>query len=249
MFNFSFKNKRHFVVLFCLLVIPLDEVFAHQGGGSHTFFSETGLLRINMISFFLALLVFCSYFIKNTWNQIRVDFLYLPRLTFKKSFLITSMIGLLLLVFMTFTIGANKFITAETWSNKTIKESSDHTQQEEKVLNREEDEKYVLSLKRKLHLQQLKDALWKYASENEGDFPESIGSSEFPDEYWILPELYELKYQYFKGLKPSENKDSSVLVSELNFYHDGPFILKTDGEISQISKEKWKNLQTTGAEK
>jgi hypothetical protein len=247
-FTSLFTHKKQLALFFCLVIIPFKETLAHIGP-SYVFLSDTAIFRVNMISFFLACILLCSFFIKDLWNYLKNDFSFLPFLSFRKSLVISLLFGLIFLMFFILSSGTSSLLTAETWTEKKKLTSVKPVNQNQINLEIEKIDKHHLFLERKMRLIDLKEFLWRYASLNEGEFPESIESSQIPEKYWKLPQRFDLKYQYFPGQKLSENQKPSVLVSELDFYDDRQFVLQTDGTFHHISKQEWNDLQKSGEEK
>ena len=93
---------------FALLVATADD--AHTGMPSVTL-TDLARMRLDAISFFLAVLVGWSLGVKLIWNSFAKEFEKLPTLSFGKAFGLVALWGMLCVVVLTMISGARELMT------------------------------------------------------------------------------------------------------------------------------------------
>jgi hypothetical protein len=99
---------------FILLSLSLLTPSARAGMPSIQLTDVAGM-RLDAISFFLALFLASALAVKVIWNRLRRDFVKLPRLTYFKSIAIVSLWGLLFILILTMISGARELMTPGAW--------------------------------------------------------------------------------------------------------------------------------------
>src|SRR5437016_14253124 len=72
-------------------------------------------LRFQELSFFLFLLVLCSFLLKITWNYAAKGFSSLPTLNFRRSLCLAILFGLLMLLILTMISAIREVLTPGAW--------------------------------------------------------------------------------------------------------------------------------------
>ena len=98
-------------VVTLLSVTPND---AHAGMPSVSL-TDLARMRLDAISFFLAVLVGCALGVKLIWNSFARDFEKLPSLSFGKAFGLVTLWGMLCVVVLTMISGARELMTPGAW--------------------------------------------------------------------------------------------------------------------------------------
>lgn len=97
---------------FALVLVLQDAAWA---GMPSIHVSELARPRLDVISFFLVVLVASSAAVWGLWNWLRTDFQRLPRLSFVKACGLVSLWGLFFVVVLTMISGARELMTPGAW--------------------------------------------------------------------------------------------------------------------------------------
>src|SRR5262249_4106450 len=73
--------------------------------------NDVARLRLEYISFFTVLLLFCGLGIRFLWNYVAKDFPRWPRLTYGKALCLTGLLSLLMLLVLSMISGARELLT------------------------------------------------------------------------------------------------------------------------------------------
>ncbi len=84
---------------------------------------------------------------------------------------------------------------------------------------------------RKQHFERLQAALWQFASQHHGQFPETADES-IPASLWELPGGAGLRYLYVPHR--SVGKPSAILAYEPAVYGDDRLVLYCDGQLTLV---------------
>jgi hypothetical protein len=189
--------------------------------------TDVARMRVQSISFFLAVLLLSSWLVRLLWNRLQTDFPSLPRLTYGKALGVVTLWGLLFVLVLTMISGARELMTPGAWEKQglTYRLASDQPPlPAESELDRE----------RIKQMEYLRAALWEYAQDHGGRFPSGAAVAEVPAERWVVPGLSRTRYHYVGGLSPDQGR--APLVYEPGAFGPRRLVLMTDGEI------RWMNL-------
>ena len=73
--------------------------------------TEVGRQRLEVISFFLLVLIGCAWLVQRVWNSMRTEFPILPRLSFPRAVGVIVLLGLLFVLVLTMISGARELMT------------------------------------------------------------------------------------------------------------------------------------------
>ena len=186
--------------------------------------TDLARMRLDAISFFLAVLVGCSLGVKLIWNSFARDFEKLPTLTFGKAFGLVALWGMLCVVVLTMISGARELMTPGAWQ----KDGFTYSLAEPNGTSVDPAATLVSREDREAQLKALWGELSRYALQNEGRFPTRRDTEVVPAEYWSLPDLPTVRYHYLEGRNANED---GILAFEPDAFEDGQLALMTSGEI------------------
>jgi hypothetical protein len=189
--------------------------------------TEIGRLRFETISFFLMAFLVCSWLVRLIWNGLREDFPRLPHLSYKRALMLVGIWGLVFLLVLTMISGARELMTPGAWKKQgwTYKladatpspsPESDHP--------------------RRLGLDRLRAALWRYAEAHEGQFPPDRSAGEIPDDIWRMPDPSGLRYIYVPGQKVDTGP--SPLAYEPGLFGPSRLVLTADGAVRSMTLDE-----------
>jgi hypothetical protein len=75
--------------------------------------TELGQQRLEVISFFLLVLIGCAWLVQRVWNSMRKELPVLPRLSFPRAVGVIVLWGLLFVLILTMISGARELMTPE----------------------------------------------------------------------------------------------------------------------------------------
>lgn len=214
---------------------------AHAGMPSVTL-TDLARMRLDAISFFLAVLVACSLGVRLIWNSFARDFETLPPLSFGKAFGLVTLWGMLCVVVLTMISGARELMTPGAWQKDgftySLSESDGSMVDPAVTLVSRED--------REAQLKALWGELSRYALQNAGRFPSLRDAEVVPPEYWSLPDLPTVRYHYLEGRSADVD---AILAFEPAAFEDGQLALMTSGEVRiALSTELAKEVKQGGVE-
>jgi hypothetical protein len=181
------------------------------------------LQRLCAISFFGLCFFLSAWTFKLLWNYLQRDFSSLPRLSYAKALGFVFLWGLLFVVVLTMISGARELMTPGAWQKqgftyKLAASKNDRPANPEAV--------------RRLAIEKLRRALWKFAATHEGRFPASLDAS-IPDELWEIPGTGRVRYVYREG--KSAGHAPSLLAYEVDLDPDRRFALLANGDIVSMT--------------
>src|SRR4051794_22992744 len=156
--------------------------------------TDMARLRFQGISFFLAIFLLASWFLRFLWNRLGQDFLSLPRLSYGKAVGVVCLWGLLFLLVLTMISGARELLTPGAW----VKQGVTYRLAEETGPTPAPPSDPGETARRH-KLEELRFALWDYARTHQGRFPPSPTVSEIPAERWQVPDPSGMRYVYTGG--------------------------------------------------
>jgi hypothetical protein len=148
----------------------------HAGMTSYGIDSIAGF-RLQALSFFLVLLLFLSWGLKRLWNGLRDAFPSWPVLTFRRAFSLLLLFGLLIHVVLTMIAGARELMTPGAWQK-------DGSRYRLRAIPGHDD---LSRSQRRARVEELKERIWKYTMEHQGDVPDGPFSGEIPWQEWQAP--------------------------------------------------------------
>src|SRR5450755_2089003 len=97
-----------FLFVFFVMLFGLQS--AHAGMTVYDL-NDVYRLRMQDISFFVFLLLVCSWIFKLLWNHVAKDFRFLPRLKFTQALCLSILLGLGMLLILTMISGIREVLT------------------------------------------------------------------------------------------------------------------------------------------
>jgi len=233
----GFRRSSPMRLLRCLLTVAVwlgcsRPAFA---GMPILLLSDLARMRLQVISFFLLVLLLCAKLVQRIWNALRNDFPKLPLLTYGKSLGLVTLWGLLFLLVLTMISGARELMTPGAWKKQGLtyaladgveNADSPSARQAEREGNPADPETHRA---RRDGLVRLSVALWTYAQTHDGRFPPSGRAPEIAEPLWQVPDSLGLRYIYVPGLKRDEG--SFPLAYDPGLHGPERWVLLTDGEI------------------
>jgi hypothetical protein len=212
--------------LACVLVLTLfGVVFSAQAGMTVYGLRDIYRLRLEDISFFVALLLVCTVLFRLLWNHAVKGFNFLPRLKFGQSFCLVLLLGFFMLLILAMISGIREVLTPEAWRRQGSSYRLNDPSQEPV---------------RRRSLEQLREALFDYARVNQGRFPAHDFVPEIPEKLWESPDQLGTHYIYRGGL--STNETEAVLAVEPLDFGDRRFVLRVSGDIRETSADEINRL-------
>lgn len=207
-----------------LLTIAVLMPGGAQAGMPSISLTEAAGARLDVISFFLMGFLLCALLLKWAWNLLAADFPRLPPLRYKHALGLLLVSSLFLYVVLTMISGARELMTPGAW----VKKGATY-----QIATPDRDPKPWLDSARLAALENLRDALWKYAREHDGELPAHREMPDIPAALWkgIHPEGDPLAY--VPGALAG--KGSRVVAYEPDSFGAKRAVLMSDGSVAIIS--------------
>jgi hypothetical protein len=203
--------------LYTLLVLLGSPSLAWAGMPS-VVLTDMARLRLQNISFFLAIFLLSAWFIQLLWNYLRRDWTFLPRLRYMAAVSLVTLWGLLFVLVLTMISGARERMTPGAWEKQGVSYRLADPERDAQV-HRD----------RRERLEKLRAALWDYAFSHEGKFPPTATSdSGIPAALWQVPDPSAMPYLYVGG---SYSKAAIPVVYEPEVYGPSRYVLYANGSI------------------
>jgi hypothetical protein len=174
-------------------------------------------LRLEDISFFALLLVGCSVCIKLIWNYVAKGIPQWPRISFGRSFALTFILSLTMLLVLSMISGARELLTPNVWRRQGSAYRLNDTASEPL---------------RRQSIDFLRAALGAYAEHHGGKFPSHGFVSEIPEKLWQSPDSVGTRYIYISGL--SVDSGTNVLACEPANFGEERFALLANGNVRKM---------------
>jgi hypothetical protein len=175
-------------------------------------------LRLEEISFFIVLLLACSFAFQLLWNFAFKGFKAIPRLRFRQALCLALLFGLVMLLILTMISGIREVLTPGAWRKQGTSYRLNDPSQEPA---------------RRRSLEHLRGALFDYARMHDGSFPAHDFVPEISEKLWESPDQLGSHYIYSGGLT---TKDApAILAVEPPNFGDRRFVLLTSGDIQMLS--------------
>lgn len=201
-----------------ILFVCFTMVLPVQAGMTVYGLNDVYRIRLEELSFFIVLLLTCSFIFKLVWNHATKGFSFLPRLKFLQALCMSLIFGLTTLLILTMISGIREVLSPGVWRKQGTSYRLNDPSQEPA---------------RRKALEQLREALFDYARHRGGDFPPHDFVAEIPSRLWESPDQLGTHYYYFGGLKT--NAPSRLLAMEPPIFGEHRFVLMTSGEIEKLS--------------
>lgn len=195
-----------------------------MGGMTSYSLTEVAETRLDSISLFLIAFAFSALILRWAWNLLARDFAWMPHLSYLQALAALVVSGLFVYVALSLIAGARELMTPGAW----VRTGSTH-----RLATPERDPKPWLNAGRQAALEQLRDQLWEYATENEGTLPANRMDRAIPESAWIGIHPQGEPYGYVPGVQPGGG--SRILVFEPDSYGSIRFVLQEDGDIVKLS--------------
>lgn len=212
-----------------LLIIGLLIVAAplHAGMPMITI-NEVTSLRVQTLSFFVALFLLCGFGLKLLWNYLARDFTRLPRLTYGKSLGLLALWGLLFVLVLTMISGARELMTPGAW----VKQGSTY-----KIAAPAME---PMEMARRQRLELLRTALWQWAERNQGQLPPHDFVTDIAPTTWQVLDPSGLRFVYVPGA--TRDGGHRLIAYEPGLYGKERLALFADGEIAKLPLAGIKSL-------
>ena len=191
-------------------------------------FSELGRRRWEELSFFMFGFLLMAAVVRWLWNFLRHDFPTLPLLSYRRSLSLMLLWGLLMTVVLALISGARELMTPGAWSPNGVTYKLTHDSSRttgEKLADVTTDQS------RRLRLENLRFALWQFASLHSGHFTTTGEQDQIGGELWFAEPESRTRFIYVP--EEVQQKLNGVLVYEPEIFEDRPYVLKTNGEITK----------------
>ena len=180
-------------------------------------------LRIQAISFFVAVLLFSGWLVKGLWNFAKRDFPRLPMLTYGRALGLVFLWGLSFVTVLTMISGARELMTPgawrkQGWTYQLAANSPPIADAGRKARHRQ--------------LEELRTALWQFAATHEGRLPTPDEPS-IDGSLWEIPEYPGLKFLMVPNCKAEST--GRLFVFEPNLENEERMVLLTNGFIGSMS--------------
>jgi len=207
-------------------------------------FSELARMRLEAISFFLVVALVSALAVMLLWNYVSRDVPRLPRLSYAKACGIVALWGLLFLIVLTMISGARELMTPGAWEKKGLTyqlRDRPESSSDSKAASHADGESPPSADLASRHgkLNQLAEALSRYAKQHGGRYPEDRHAGDIPDQLWQLPTVAQVEYIYIAG--QSTEGPEAPLAFEPDLFSGEPLVLLTTGEIVRMSREQIKS--------
>ncbi len=190
--------------------------------------TELGKRRLEELSFFLVGFLMMAAVVRWLWNWLRRDFTKLPELSYGRSVSLLLLWGLLMTVVLAMISGARELMTPAAWVPNGVTYKLIGAQTPAPValtVNETQDRQ------RRERMEDLRFALWQFASSHEGRFPSASETGEIPAELWLVESDSPLRYVYVPGLNLKSTQ--GVLVYEPEIYGDAQYVIRVSGAIAK----------------
>ncbi len=198
--------------------------FSAQAGMTVYGLRDVVRLRLEEISFFIVLLIVCTFAFQLLWNFAFKGFRAIPRLKFRQALCLALLFGLMMLLILTMISGIREVLTPGAWRKQGTSYRLNDPSQEPA---------------RRRGLEQLRSALFDYARMHEGKFPPHDFVPEVSEKLWESPDQLGSHYIYSGGLVT--NEVGALLAVEPPNFGDRRLVLLTSGDIQMLSDAEIRN--------
>ena len=191
--------------------------------------TEPTNLRLEVISFFLLVLLLSAVVVRWLWNGLTRDFPRMPRLSYGKALGLIVLWGAVFVLVLAMISGARELMTPGAWkpNGATYKLGDDAKSQEVPSPGLGEDD-------RRKKLDDLRVGLWAYARVHEGKLPASEDNPAVAPALWQTTHPSGMRFLFVPGRRP-DLFNRFVVAYEPELFGDYRFVLFTDGEIRRLT--------------
>lgn len=186
---------------------------------------DSPMARLQAISFFLLVFFLSAAAFRLIWNYLQRDFPTLPRLSYGRALAGVFLWGLLFVIVLTMISGARELMTPGAWR----KQGATYKLTEGQPASTPPESELAT---RRLHLEQLRTALWQFAATHGGRFPGPGEMTAIRTELWEVPGAAGMRYLYVPGRKAGYVPD--VLAYEPELDSDRRLVLRVNGDIVEM---------------
>ncbi len=191
------------------------------------YLTDIASLRIQAISFFVVVFLGVTLVVKALWNRLRKDVPTLPRLSFPSALALVFLWGLGFQLVLSMIAGGRELMTPGAWEKQGATYKLRQTELPP--------EKDLLLEARRQRLEELRVALWAYASQHDRAFPPSDFAPGIPEERWRVLGSSGMHFIYVSGRKADEPQ--APLAYEPGIFGSERWVLFTDGDIRKMPLE------------
>lgn len=230
------RGSRLSLRLLTAALVFLSAFDASAGMRPHPVLTDLGRFRLDVISFFVVVILVLSGVVKLLWSGFRRDFPSLPRLTYGKACGVVALWGLLFVVVLAMISGARELMTPGAWEAREdggyrLAAASESSQ---------------IEFARRQKLERLREALWMYAKAHGGQFPPNDLVADVPAEVWETVHPSRLNFLYVPGR--AADVGNRIVAYEPGVYGQQRLALASDGtiaprrleEIREQINEEWR---------
>ncbi len=197
--------------------------------------SDLAEMRVQSISFFLAVLLLGAWGVQQLWNGLRRDFPKLPRLGYRRALMLVALWGLLFMLVLSMISGARELMTPGAWEKEGLTYR----------LADDREERRLESI-RWGRLAELKVALWQHAAQHDGRLPASVDADGLPPGVWESADVTAAPYVYRPGSIAGEGEN--LVAYEPALFPLPRLGLFSDGTMRAIDEDELAGLIGGGAE-
>jgi hypothetical protein len=217
----DFGKKRSLPAFLLILGVPAFLIFVPllvfpalvYGSSSYYTLSNVAELRLQYISFFLAVFFASAFLCRLLWNSLRPEFASLPPLSYAQALGVMSLWGLLFALALAMVSGARELM------GPAASKPNEHGDQ-----GAPEDPIDTARLEK---LENYRQALLSYAKQHNNQFPINPSDAGLTPEAMEIPDPCGMKYLYRGPL--SRNGPEKALVVEPGVFGSRQYVLFTTG--------------------
>ena len=191
--------------------------------------TEAAKARLEVISFFLLVLVLSAVAVRWLWNGMARDVPRLPRLSLGRAVGVVVLWGACAVVVLAMISGARELMTPGAWKpdGVTYKLAAPDPPPPSGPT---EDE-------RRKKLDDLRLALWAFAATHGGNLPPTPDDPAVLRDKWATPHASGMRYLYIPGRK-IEAAGRDVVAVEPQLFGEGRFALSSDGQVRLMTSDE-----------
>lgn len=186
--------------------------------------TDVARFRLDTLSFFLVTLLALAGVVQLLWNYLQRNLTALPRLRYGRALALTVLAGLLFAFVLTMISGARELLTPGAWERAGV------TYELTPIASPAEQ----LEAARRLRLEQLRAALWRWAEAHAGALPANDGGPELDDDVWTTLHPSRARFVYVGGTVGAERR--GLVACEPSSYPYPRFALFEDGRVELTSR-------------
>ena len=220
---------------------PLPTSWTAESGVNGVLSFAGTALRIQAMSFFVAVLLLSGWLVKGLWNLARQDFPRLPQLTYGRALGLVMLWGFAFLIVLTMISGARELMTPGAWRKQGWTY---------KLADVSRPEVGVGIAARTQQLEKLRTALWQHAAIHGGQLP-TPDDTAIDEKLWEIPGFPGLNYLAVAGCQAESS--GRMFVYEPEFDGSDRMVLLTNGMVGSMSaaiiKEALSEARQAGVDK